>query len=169
MKKLLGVLSLFLTVPNVYASDTIRFSAQMEDEALAEEAILLVHCLANRSGLPWEFTGETRGNHWLRLQEKNQVAHGTYKNAEKEEAFVLRSGEADTTCEQLEPSSPSPKLGSAEEVAPLPRLGGTESAESTMSAPNKKVWLWLGLGAAAITGFLIYKARQPQHRTIEMN
>ncbi len=166
MIRLLCALLCFLLIPGAYAANTIQFFAQVENEVLAEEAVLLVHCLSARSGNSWEFSGEARGETFLRIREKDHAAEGVYKNGKAEQVFRLKSGEADKVCEELEKRPPDSEVRpfpGAEEPK-LPDAGEVEEA----SAGSKKAWLWAGLGAAAIAGFFWYRSKQPTHRSIEM-
>ncbi len=156
---------------NAYAEEAMSFVAQVEDEALAEEAILLAHCVATRSGRGWEFNGEIRGTHWLQVREKNHLLKGSYQNGNEEIAFELHAGGSDKTCETLEPGKAERKNGIVPETLTPPALATNESNSGIFENPNTghKTWIWAGLGVTAIAGFLFYKSRQPDHTAIQMN
>src|SRR5258708_1885589 len=86
-----------------HAEELLSFTAQVENEALAEEAILLVHCLAERTGHGWQFDPETHGKLWLNLREEAHRLKGIYHRGEAEKAVTLTSGGSDSVCDQLEP------------------------------------------------------------------
>lgn len=153
------------------AKEAIAFVAQVDSEALAEEAILLLHCLATRSDTSWEFSGEARGNHWLKVVEKSGRLNGTYHRASTAKEFTLQPGGSDQACDTLEPGSPATSGSLAEKaIEPAPSFApalDTPEMESRSSAGTSP-WLWVGIASVAVAGFLYWKSRQPDHRGIEM-
>jgi hypothetical protein len=141
----------------------ISFVAQVESDALAEEAILLLHCLANRTDTSWEFSGEIQGSHWLRVLEKKGALEGTYRRGETTKSFALKQGEADQACERLEPGSP---LIPARAENSFPSSLRVTEGEEPRIAP--KTWIWVGIASAALGGFFFWRSRQPDHRGVEM-
>ncbi len=158
------LLCLLQLVPAYAAASAppIQFFALAESDALAEEAILLLHCLSARANTSWEFSGEASGRHWLKVTEKAGLLHGTYRREESVKPFTLKTGGSEEACDALEPPSPGLALQPPEALSPA--LEGDLPAES----PPSRAWLWAGLGAAAVVGFLFWKSRQPEHRGIEM-
>lgn len=143
------------------AAEPIRFLAQVESEALAEEAILLLHCLAARAGTSWEFSGEASGRHWMSVEEKKGLLEGVYQREAAHKKFLLRAGQSDDVCDQLEPAA-APALPAEPKLAPA--LVTVEED----SGGKGRAWLWVGIGAALVGGFLVWRSRQPDHRGVEM-
>jgi hypothetical protein len=143
-------------------SESLSFVAQVENENLAEDAILLAHCLADRTDRPWEFNGELRGTHWLKVEERNHVLSGIYRDGKQETAFELKPGESDAVCDKLAP-------GKTAEISSAQALRTEPSLPVVASDPPTKTWLWVGVGAAAVAGFLFWKSRQPTYSSIQMN
>jgi len=148
------------------AAESIGFVAEVQREGLAEEAILLLHCLAARSNTSWEFSGETRGSHWLKVTEKGGQLEGSYQREASRKSFTLIEGESDRACDELEPQ---PSGMRALEAGPSlsPALSSMEEELDSASSSNR-TWLWVGIGAAAVASFFYWKSRQPRHRGIEM-
>lgn len=168
MRGLKTLLLLFLCARMARAEVTLSFAAQVEDEALAEDAILLVHCLSDRSGRPWEFTGEARGPLWLEVHEESRQLKGTYHKDGKDLPFAFRAGGADETCDRLEPAAAKPVAASL--APPAPALGSlAEPLAEESEAPPRHAWIWAAVGAAAVGGLLYWRARQPSFRTVEMH
>lgn len=179
MRKILSyLLCLNFLSPTARAGETIGFVAQVENESLAEESILLVHCLSTRLNLNWEFNSQVQGNIWLRLQERKQEKNlaGTFKNGKKEIPFTLKEGEANSACEALSPALDTSKANSSQlKLAPTP-IGQQNSAlenrdPELMGEPSNKTMLWVGLGVLAAVGgyFLISHSKQPDHSAIQMH
>ena len=149
------------------ASPVIRFSAQVESEALAEEVILLLHCVSTRAGLSWEFSGEASGSHWLAAREAKGKAQLTWHKPEGEKTAELAAGGSENACDQLEPA-----LKTTGELAGPAAARSLEPMSASLldtedQAPSR-AWLWAGLGAGVVAGFLFWKSRQPDHRGVEM-
>lgn len=142
------------------AQQPLSFAAQIEDEQLAEEAILLLHCLSHRSGRPWEFTGDARGEAWLKVQERNRKLEGVYRSNGKEQGFELAAGESDAVCDKLEQSTMKPEILPADPVLPREPIALSSGISGT--------WLWAGAGLAVAAGFLYWKSKQPAYKTILM-
>lgn len=146
-----------------HGATVLRFHPAIQREDLAEEAIALLHCLAERSGSAWEFSGET-GDHRLELREgKDGSLNGQYRNGDVTKPVKLHVGGADATCDELTPPAASKSvLGPPEEAGPdLP----DEEPETASKFP----WIWVGATAAAALGvFLIWKSR-PAHRSVRMD
>ncbi len=146
---------------NAKAAEIMRFFAQVESDALAEESILLVHCLSARSGSPWEFSGQADGRHWVKVEERKGTLEGIYQRDAIQKTFRLSTGETEKVCDQLEPAATPPI---SESLPPNISLDFREEEN-----PGKKAtWLWVGLGAALVGGFILWKSKQPSHRGVEM-
>lgn len=159
----LVLVTLHLMPAPVFAGEPIRFLAMVESEALAEEAILLLHCLAARADTSWEFSGEASGQHWLKVQEKNKILEGTYKRGASTTGFELRAGESDQACDKLEPTASKPEPAHA--LSPA-----LSTMQDEPEAGPTRTWLWVGLGAAAaVAGFFYWKSKQnPAFDGVEM-
>jgi hypothetical protein len=159
-----AVLCLLLCARLAHAETPLRFAARVDDEALAEETILLVHCLAERTGRGWEFTGDASGPYWLSAREKDGKVEGTYHRDGKDTAFQLEPNGADAACDRLEPTASS--TAPAPRLAPVPRAA--LDVEAGEPAPSRRTWLWVA-GAALVVGGLVYwKSREPSYRSVEM-
>jgi hypothetical protein len=171
MKTWKPALCLFLTTRLAAAETTLTFGADVRNEGLAEDAIELAHCLSERSGHPWEFTGETRGPLWLKVHEENGRLRGVYHKEGKDLAFEARPGSTDETCEKLEPSNrPGPvaaSLAPPPEVREATRLGAL-TEEPAPTAPSTRTWIWAGAAVAIVGGILFWRSRQPAYRTVDM-
>ncbi|MGE3262782.1 MAG: hypothetical protein AB7K68_13460 [Bacteriovoracia bacterium] len=163
MKKLICIALLFQSL--AAKADTIQFAAAVQNEELAEEAITLLHCLSERSGVSWEFTGIAEGSHWLKLEESGKELRGMYHRGASETPIVLKIGEAESVCQkfyaetkaEIAPERFSPQLD-------LPAL------PANIESPKKEYWPWvLAFGAATVAGFFIWKSSQPDHRALQMN
>ena len=163
MKRTLTALLILNLACPAEAAPVIRFAAQVDSEMLAEEAILVLHCVSSRAGLPWEFSGETTGSHWLRAQEEKGKARLTWHKPEGEKEAMLAPGGAEEACSRLEPA-----LVAEPAVASQPSLAQLSSADGGEEEAPSRTWVWVGLGTAAVAGFLLWKSRQPDHRGIEM-
>ncbi|MGZ3651835.1 MAG: hypothetical protein ACXWP1_10345 [Bdellovibrionota bacterium] len=170
---LLILLILFLSpCARANAAGALSFAAQVNDEGLAEEAILLAHCLATRTGEGWEFDGEAHGTHWLKVKEADHQLKGSYGKDGKETAFSLAAGESESTCEKLEPAlaaaAPENRLAPLAPARTLDPLAET-SEENPLEAGPRKTWLWVGVGLAAVAGgVLLWRAHQPSYRALQM-
>lgn len=163
MRRTLALLLALTLARPAAAAPVIRFAAHVESEALAEEAILALHCVSSRAGLPWEFSGEASGSHWLRASEEKGKVRLTWHRPEGEREALLGVGGAEEACGKLEPALALAPAAAAEPA--LERLGSAAGEEE--EAPSR-AWLWVGLGAAVAAGFLLWKSRQPDHRGVEM-
>src|SRR5688500_3871248 len=117
MRLLCFILALALALVDARAdAETLRLAASVDNEELAEETVSLLHCLSERKEVPWEFTGEASGSHWLKVREKaNNKLSGTYHSGKEEAAFEMKSGEAEAVCERLAPETE--KIGLAPPLA----------------------------------------------------
>jgi|GEM_PF-7071968 len=157
---------LHLLPTNADGKEPIAFVARVESDALAEEAILLLHCLAARSDTTWEFSGEVRGNHWLQVSEKSGALLGNYHRGKSSKAFPLRAGGSDEACDLLEPAANPGEKTFETEPQPSPALNKPEL--EVQAQPASHAWLWLGAAAVAVAGFFYWKSKQPAYRGIEM-
>lgn len=165
MKRLLAfILALTLSFPAT-AAPVIRFAAHVEGEELAEEAILALHCVSSRAGLPWEFSGEAEGSHWLRaVEEKGRVRLTWHQPSGEREAMLVMGG-SEEACGKLEPALAKGDDLAARTGPALEPLGAI--AEEYDEKPSR-TWVWVAVGAAAVAGFYFWKAKQPDHRGVEM-
>ena len=157
-------LCLFFTTQSATASETLSFSAQIEDESLAEEAIMLTHCLSEQSGHPWEYTADSSGPRWLKLHEEGRKIRGIYHHDGRDNTLELSPGESDEVCAKLEPNSKHKNFS----VIPPNEHLSPETTAISQPEEIKKNLLWLGLGLASIGGFLLWKSHQARFRSIEM-
>lgn len=160
--RLLALLT-FLPTP-ASAAERLRFAPVIQDEALAETAIDLLRCLATRAGVEWEYSGVASGQHWLRVEERSGRLGGVYHNGAKETPFSLGRHEAEGTCETLADAGPvSLAPAPAEPVADLPDL--------PQATRPRSYWAWgaATAGVALVAGFLIWRGKQPDHRTVRMD
>lgn len=179
--KTLFILTALLLPCFAHAEEPIRFVAEVSDEALAEDAILLVHCLATRLQRGWELGGEARGPVWLKVMEKEHRLTAQFHQDPGEKTVSFRAGESDSACEALVPASaappsttPAPSPLAA--LAPLPALStippGELVAAADGDAHQTKTWLWVGGGIAVLAGgFLLYRAHahRPDYGALQMN
>lgn len=163
MKNICIALSFLAQIPTAFANweEVIHFSANIQNEDLAEEGIELLECLSTKAELPWELQNGIRGTHWLYLEQLkgSSEVKGQAKIREKQHSFSLRPGGAREICQAILPSPPvlTPEIPPVLEVTSEPKSG------------NTKYWVIGGLIAAAITGFVIWRrSSQPMHRSIEM-
>lgn len=163
MKKLICLALLFQTL--TAQAETLQFAATVQNEDLAEEAITLLHCLSERSGASWEFTGVAGGNHWLKLEESGKELKGMYHRDANETPIVLKTGEAESVCQKFYAEA---KAEIVPEKFP-PRLD-LPAFPANIDSPKKEYWPWaLAFGAATVAGFFIWKSSRPEHRALQMN
>ncbi len=169
MKKQLAILLSLILSSNAQAAPVIHFSAQIDDESLAEDVILLLHCVSTRSGLTWEFSGETKASHTLLAREEGRKARLAWKQPGTEKQTVMSKGGSEEACNALAPALAEPETGAPgpNTLPALSSLGSLE--EDTEETPASKAWIWAGLGAAAVAGFLIWRSRQPDHHGVELH
>lgn len=140
----------------------LSFSARIQNEALAEEAIDLLHCLSERKGIPWELGTENSPAPSVRLVEKNGALEGEYRGEEKKEFRLERNGWR-AACDQLAPgAAPS---------APVASSGPFLPTEEPAPAPGhaNKTWLVAGAAVAVLAGgFILWRANRPDHRSLRM-
>ncbi len=132
----------FLFLQIAYANPTLEFQAKIQNEALAEEAVTLLRCLAQRGEFTWEFVDEIKGTHWLKVQEESKIAHGLYTKNGETRSFRLEKGQA--ACDLLQP-----QISAQAETVLLP----LEAPEATTSY---RPWIWAGLGAAVLGGTIYF-------------
>jgi hypothetical protein len=143
--------------------ETLQFAANVQNEDLAEEAVHLLHCLSERSGAPWEFTGEISGDHWLRVNEKEKSVHASYRHEGMQTEFDLPLGGAESACEKIFPDR------AISEKAPEPvNLGNLSVPTRSERKTAYRAWA-AAFAGAGVLGFLIWKSRQPDHRALVMN
>lgn len=153
------IIFLLLSSLTSFSAEKISFSAQIKNETLSEEAILLLQCLADESGTEWELS-PSQGNHWLQLKEVDQnLASGTYKNEINETKISLQSGSAEKICKEIYPKK-------ATEFFEPKNIN--ESDFPKQEIKESKTWVWASLGLAAVTGFFLWKSSQPDHRAFVM-
>lgn len=160
----------------------LRFSAEVRDEMLAEETILLVHCLADRDHVAWEYTPDPSGALWLRAREESGEVRGTFHRNGSDLPFRFASGDSDSACEKLAangkkaaapeaplsltPQSREPSLVKANGDPTLGALATADVSES--ESKPARTWLWVAGVAAVVGGVLIWRARQPSYGSVEM-
>lgn len=140
-----------------HGADPLAFSGRIQNEALAEEAIDLLHCLADSLGLPWELNEEGKAAYSLRLEEKNGRLEGAFGSPAGKREIRLGKGEANKICSEI--------TGAEEKIA-----GDTPAlpAEGWEPEESKPRWLWIGAAAALLAGgFFLWKSR-PDHRSFKM-
>jgi hypothetical protein len=162
MKLFSILISLALVLTTPARAETLQFAASVQNEDLAEESILLLHCLAERSGSPWEFTGETAGNHWLELKEKGKIAEGKYRHGSEETPIQLAVGAAEAVCGKI-----YPELEKKTALAPAEALPDL----STIAPPRpRSYWPWaLGAAAALAVGYALLHSGGASHSSFTMN
>jgi hypothetical protein len=143
------------------AAEPLRFQPTIQREDLAEEAIALLHCLAERSGAAWEFGPESGGSHRLELREEKGLLHGSYVDGDNARPVHLALGQADSVCNELRPLPVS--------LAPVADTGGSEIFPDGPEAKKNVPWLWAGVTAAVLGGVLLWKVKSgPEHRSLRM-
>lgn len=152
-------------LPTARAASVLNFAANIQNEELAEEAVTLLHCLADRSGTHWEFTGAATGDHWLKLEENQNRIVGSYFHEKTKTAVDLKVGEAEQTCAKFHPTE-MPVIQPLAATEPTPDANFPAALES----PPKNYWPWaIAFGAAALAGFIFWKANQHDHSALRMN
>lgn len=154
MRLMTKLLILILSTSMAHA-ESLRFVPNVQNDALAEEAIALLHCLSENSGASWEIS-DSLGAHYLQLKEEGGALVGEYRNGERRHPLSFRPGEADEACRSVFPESESAE---SEPEPELPRE----------APPEKRItpWVWAGLGAALVGGFLLWKSK-PDYRSLRM-
>jgi hypothetical protein len=181
---LLAILAL-LNILSARADEPLRFVAEVSDEALAEDAILLAHCLATRTNRGWELGSEARGPYSLRVTEKDAKLIAVYHGGAEERSFTFAAGASDVACDKLEPAAglladakpPAPEPRPLAALAPPSPLAAIPRGELLAAADEEppawnKTYLWVGAGiAAAVGGFLILHAHshRPDFSSVQMN
>ncbi|MGZ3696067.1 MAG: hypothetical protein ACXWQO_18595 [Bdellovibrionota bacterium] len=141
---------------------TLQFSASVQNEELAEESIALLHCLVERSGDSWEFTGDASGPHWLRVKEEGAQVRVRYFHENREMESTLKAGQAEEQCAKLLPSLTPPPALSA--------FSNTPNLEIIPESKSHNYWPWaVAAGAAVAAGFFIWRSSGPDHRALQMN
>lgn len=139
--------------PSARAEEILEFNARIQSEALAEEAIDLLHCVAGRLGLSWQLSESRRAAYWLELKEQGGGLEGQFKSPSGEKPVRLGLGESGAACSEL-----APPESAAPEIA----------WPASSPEPETKTRTWLLVGAAvavAAGGYLLWKSR-PDHRSI---
>jgi hypothetical protein len=155
-------LVLLLLCPAISFGETapLLFSARIQDERLAEEAIELLQCLADRAGTGWELADTAAGSHWVRVEEKGKQLVGEYVAEGKRHPFSLGGNGWRQACDQLRPISvpaaTAPPLPSLPELAPEPER-------------SYSPWWWAGAAGLAVGGFILWRQRAARHPGIQMN
>jgi hypothetical protein len=151
----IATLLLLITLP-AQAADPLAFSGRIQNEALAEEAIDLLHCLADGLELPWELNEDTKAAYALRLEEKGAQLEGFFQSPDGKKEIRLGKGEAHKICAGL--------TGAKEESAAMPGL----PAENWEPEKSKPKWLWIAAGAALLAGGFLWWNSRPDHRSMKM-
>ncbi|RZA06796.1 MAG: hypothetical protein EOP11_09425 [Proteobacteria bacterium] len=141
----------------------LSFSARIQDEALAEEAIDLLHCLSERKGIAWELGPDNAPAPSVRLVEKNGLLEGIYEG-ERRQAFSLKKNGWRMACNELSPVADA-EIASASPASFLTEAPATLPQEKS---PAKK---WLIAGAAVLVmagGFMAWRSGRPDHRSLRM-
>jgi hypothetical protein len=155
MKTIATILALALPL-QAAAQTPLAFSARIQNERLAEEAIDLLHCLADRLEMPWELNEDTTAPFRLKLEEKGGRLIGAFHSPEDGRDLSLGLGESNKICNDL--------IEVEEAAMENPAL----PVENWEPAPPKKPWLWIGAAAAVLAGgFLLWRS-QPDHRSFKM-
>jgi hypothetical protein len=170
MNFLKSALCLALCTTTARAETLLSFTAEITDEALAEDAILLVHCLSDRTAHSWELNSETRGPLWLKMKEVGPAVEGIYHKEGKDLPFTLKPSNSDEICNQLEPASnPTPTLGLLKPDIKDPGPRGVTEIDPPSNSTGKP-WLWAAAaGAAILAGAFFWRAHQPSFSKINMN
>lgn len=151
----IAALLLLIALP-ARAADPLAFSGRIQNEALAEEAIDLLHCLADGLELPWELSEDTKAVYALRLEEKGAQLEGFFQSPAGKKEIRLGKGEANKICAGLTETEEQP-------VA-LPGL----PAENWEPEKPKPKWLWIAAGAALLAGGFLWWNSRPDHRAFKM-
>jgi hypothetical protein len=147
---------LLIALPSEAAQTPLAFSARIQSEKLAEEAIDLLHCVADTLDLPWELNEESQAPYRLKVEERGGQLSGEYRSPEGQTPFALKPGEANKVCGDLFPEKERPSSS-----LELPRQGPETDAKDN-------TWIWVGATAALLAGgYFLWKSR-PSHRSIRM-
>lgn len=146
------------------SSAPLAFSARIQDAALAEEAIDLLHCVAERKGIAWELAGENAGAPSVRLEEKDGRLEGTYRDDSIKKFELVKNGWR-AACDQLVPASQQEEKIASRAPLSLP----TEDPVSESTASPTRKWIIAGAAVAVIAGgFILWRANRPDHRGLRM-
>lgn len=158
--KLIKILILSLTTQAAFAgTDPLEFRARIKNELLAEEAIDLLHCLSDRLEIPWELGEGGKASHRLSLTEVGGGLEGVLVLPKGETKFSLGQGESQAVCEKILPEENSEEAEMEDEP----------DFPSASPAGPAKNWVWgVAAAAALVGGFLFWKSRQPDHRSLRM-
>lgn len=162
------ILILILLCPNLSFGEPapLLFHARIQRERLAEEAIALLQCLADRAGTGWELADEAAGPHWVRMEEKGNRLVGEYQAEEKRRPFSLAGGGWRETCDQLRPGGAEPTESGSTIVAP-------QTASLPERAPEygraHSAWWWAGAAGLVIGGVFLWRQRAVRHQGIQMH
>jgi len=155
MRMIAAILAFTLPI-QAMAQTPLAFSARIQSEELAEEAIDLLHCLADRLEMPWELNEDTSAPFRLKLEEKGGRLIGSFKSPAEEKDLSLGLGESNKICDGL--------IEAEEAAVESPVLPG----ENWQPAAPKTKWLWIGAAAAVLAGgFILWKSR-PAHQSFTM-
>lgn len=152
-----------LALTQAFAGEApLSFSARIQDEALAEEAIDLLHCVAERKGISWELGSDNAPAPSVRLVEKGGRLEGIFRDEATRE-FTLSKNGWRAACDELVPEA-------ARASAASPYLP-TEAPETEKSGTGESKGKWLVAGAvvaALAGGFILWRAGRPDHRSLRM-
>jgi hypothetical protein len=156
--KIISVLLLFSFALPAHTAEILRFHPNIQNEALAEEAIELLHCLSEKSGSSWEFNGNAGGTHRLELREESHQLRGKYHKEGESHSVELLQGSASSVCAKIYPAL----VPSADLEEPL-------LPDHEPETRAKFPWKFAGAAAAVLGAFLLWKAsRGPEHRSFRM-
>lgn len=180
MKSFLLYFLLFSLIANGWANSAaaseLRFFPKIQNESLAEEAILLLQCLSQKSGDDWVLgegdsspAPQEQKDHWLKIDQLSGKieAQGRYFHEEKEIKFALKIAEAGKVCATIFPENPNPSPSSKEDSLP----GSFPESVDSNAFPKKSNKLIWGLASAAallVGGYLLWKSHQPDHSSMKM-
>jgi hypothetical protein len=155
MRTIAAILA-FALPAQAMAQTPLAFSARIQSEELAEEAIDLLHCLADRLEMPWELNEDASAPFRLRLEEKGGRLTGSFRSPDEEKDISLGLGESNKICGEL--------IEVKESAMENPALPD----ENWQPAAPKAKWLWIGAAAAVLAGGFILWKSQPDHRSFTM-
>lgn len=151
------LLLFLLTQLTAEAANPLSFSARIQDATLAEEAIDLMHCIADKSGSPWELGLENAPAPRVVMKEAGGKLEGAFQREEgtPQQNFSLAKNEWRKVCGSL--FSETRPVTLKEFPLELPR-------EPVLTA-KKQPWGWIAVGAAALAGGIIaWKTSQAKGR-----